>query len=54
MTHYWRIRKWRPDRFGHHCRILARGRMNSCLILFGDGERIVASRWFVRKLPKGA
>lgn len=26
MTYVWRLRKWRPDRYGHPCRVLARGR----------------------------
>lgn len=50
MTHYWRIRKWLPERFGQQCRVLARGSMNKCLIEFADGWKVVCSRWFVRKL----
>ncbi len=49
-THYWRIRKWLPERFGQSCRIVAKGRMNSWLIEFEDGLRVVTSRWFVRRL----
>lgn len=50
MTHYWRIRKWLPERIGEPCRLLARGKMNSCLVEFSDGTRVVTSRWSVRKL----
>lgn len=50
MTHYWRIRKWLPERFGQPCRLLARGKMNSCLVEFADGTRVITSRWSVRKL----
>lgn len=51
MTHYWRIRATLPERHRQPCRVLARGRMNSILIEFADGERHVVSRWAVRKLP---
>lgn len=51
LTHYWRIRKWHPERYGQPCRVLARGALNSVLIEFADGYRMVTSRWYVRKLP---
>lgn len=51
MTHRWRVRTMLPDRFDQHCRVLARGSMNSCLVEFADGARFVTSRWYVRKLP---
>ena len=50
MTHWWRIRKWHPERFGQLCRVLARGRMNTILIEFADGYKMTTSRWFVRTL----
>ncbi len=50
MTHYWRIRKWLPERFGQPCRVLTRGAMNSCLVEFADGWQVVTSRWFVRRV----
>lgn len=49
MTHYWRIKTKRPDRYGHLCVVEARGRMNSVLVRFEDGERIVTSRWSIRR-----
>ena len=50
MTHYWRVRTKLPERFGQPCRVLARGKMNSCLVEFSDGYRVITSRNFVRKL----
>ncbi len=50
MTHYWRIRKLHPERFGQPCRVLARGRLNTILIEFADGYRMTTGRWFVRRL----
>lgn len=51
MTHVWRVRKYLPERFGERCRVLVTGRMNSVLVEFADGYRVVTSRYFVRKLP---
>lgn len=51
MTHFWRIRKRLPERFGQPCRVLARGRMNSILVEFADGYHVITSRNFVRRLP---
>ena len=52
MTLYrwvWRARL--PDRYGQHCRVLARGTLNSCLLEFvTDGWRVVTSRNGIRKL----
>jgi hypothetical protein len=53
MTHRWRVRVCLPERFGQPCRILVRGRMNSILIEFADGYRVVTSRWYVRRLAAG-
>lgn len=52
MTHYWRIRKWLPGRYGQECRIVATGKLNSALVEFNDGWRVVTNRRFVRKLKK--
>jgi hypothetical protein len=49
VTHYWRIKRWRPDRYGQPCRIIAAGRGN-VLVQFADGELVVSVRWSVRKL----
>ena len=50
MTHYWRIRAKHPERYRQPCRVLCRGSMNSCLVEFADGYRVVTSRWYVRRL----
>jgi hypothetical protein len=50
MDHYWRVKTRLPDRRGKPCRILARGRMNSILVQFSDGLRVVTSRNFVRRI----
>lgn len=53
MTHRWHWRKWMPERHGHLCRIVATGRMNSALVEFEDGARVITSRYAVRKLVVG-
>lgn len=47
---YWRIRTNLPERFGSLCRIIARGKMNSCQIEFEDGTRHIVSRNSIRKV----
>lgn len=49
MTHYWFWKKWLPERHGQPCRVLARGRMNSVLVEFADGWRVITSRYAVRR-----
>ncbi|MEY4939619.1 MAG: hypothetical protein RIQ93_1354 [Verrucomicrobiota bacterium] len=49
-TYIWRLKTRLPDRKGQWCRVLARGRLNSCLVEFNDGVRVVTSRWAVRKV----
>lgn len=49
-THVWRIKTRLPERKGQRCRVLARGKLNSCLVEFVDGTRVVTSRWAVRKI----
>jgi hypothetical protein len=46
----WRIKTRLPERKGQRCRVLARGKLNSCLVEFSDGTRVVTSRWSVRKI----
>lgn len=52
MTHRWRWRAKLPDRHGQGCRVLARGKMNSILVEFADGHRVVTSRHAIRRLPR--
>ncbi len=48
----WRITTELPERKGHRCRVLVRSRrMNSCLVEFEDGYRVVTSRNSVRRAP---
>lgn len=49
-TYRWRVRTRLPERFGQSCRVLVRGRMNSCLVEFEDGYRVVTSRNYVRRI----
>lgn len=51
MTHRWHWRKLLPERHGQLCRVLATGRMNSALVEFEDGHKVITSRYAVRKLP---
>lgn len=42
--------RWnRLDRKGQTCRVLARGAMNSCLVEFEDGWRMITSRNAIRR-----
>jgi hypothetical protein len=51
MTHVW---FWhRLGRKGQLCRVLARGKLNSILVEFEDGYRVITSRYAVRKLSAG-
>jgi hypothetical protein len=36
-------------RAGDRCRVLARGRLNSILVEFQDGQRVITSRYAVRR-----
>ena len=44
---FWRARL--PERKGQRCRVILRGGMNSALVEFQDGQRVVTSRYAVRK-----
>lgn len=49
FLYVWRVRTRLPERFGHRCRVLVRGRMNSALVEFDDGHLVVTSRNYVRR-----
>lgn len=49
FPYVWRVRRWLPWLHGQPCRVVVRGRMNSALIEFACGYRVVASRNFIRK-----
>lgn len=48
----WRVRTRLPNRKGTRCQVLARGKMNSCLVQFEDGYKVVTSRNYLRKAPE--
>jgi hypothetical protein len=50
MIYFWRVRTRLPERFGQMCRVIARGKLNSCLVEFEDGYKVVTSRNYVRRL----
>ena len=52
LTHYWRVRRRLPERFGRPCRVLARGSNNTILVQFEDGYRVATSRNYVRRIPR--
>lgn len=45
----WRVKTRLPERYMTPCRVIVRGRMNSCLVEFEDGYRVVTSRNYVMK-----
>jgi hypothetical protein len=46
----WRVSTRLPERKGQQCRVLVRSRrMNSALVEFEDGYRVVTSRNYVRR-----
>ena len=49
MTYIWYWRCRLPERKGQRCKILARGSMNSILVEFEDGYRVITSFHAVRK-----
>lgn len=49
-THRWWWRAKLGERNGEPCAVLARGRMNSILVSFADGHRVLTSRHAVRRL----
>ena len=44
---WWKSRL--PERKGQRCEVLARGKMNSILVRFEDGFRVLTSRYALRK-----
>lgn len=49
MTHIWRWHCRLGDRFGQECTVLVTGKMNSALVEFADGHRVITSRYAVRR-----
>lgn len=49
FDHVWFWRARLPERKGQPCRVVSRGRMNSIMVEFPDGHRVITSRYAVRK-----
>jgi len=47
--YYWRVRTRLPERNGQLCRVLIRGKMNSALVEFQDGYKVITSRNYIRR-----
>jgi hypothetical protein len=54
FDHVWWWRSKLPERKGRRCRVLVRGAMNSVIVEFEDGVRVVTSRYAVRKADRSA
>ena len=53
MTEFPYIYFWnRMNRKGQFCKVVVRGKRNSCLVEFEDGYRAVTSRNAIRKRPQ--
>ncbi len=51
FDHYWYWKSKLPERNKTNCKVLIRGgRMNSILVEFEDGYKVITSRYAVRKL----
>jgi len=48
FTHKWFWKSRLPERKGQKCRVLAHGKMNSILVEFADGYKVITSRYAVR------
>jgi hypothetical protein len=50
MTQYvWRVKTRLPERYMAPCKVLARGKRNTCLVEFEDGYRVATSRNYLMK-----
>lgn len=50
FIYYWRVKTRLPERQGAKCKVLARGKMNSCLVEFEDGYKVITSRNYIRRI----
>lgn len=48
-TYAWGNNPVRATYKGKRCRVVCRGKMNSCLLEFADGRKLVTSRNAIRK-----
>jgi len=49
QLYVWRVSTRLPERKGQLCKVLARGKMNNCLVEFLDGLKVITSRNYLRK-----
>lgn len=54
MTHTWFWKSILGERNGQPCRVICTGKLNSALVEFEDGFRVVTSRYAVRKIASNA
>ncbi len=54
FPYYWRVKTRLPERKNKPCRVIVRGKMNSALIEFEDGYRVITSRNYIRKRGEDA
>jgi|GEM_PF-2960421 len=47
-VYIWRVKTRLPERYMTTCKVLARGKLNSCLVEFEDGYRVVTSRNYLK------
>ena len=47
-NYYWFWKAKLPERNKEKCRVMSRGKMNSILIEFQDGYKVITSRYAVR------
>ena len=52
MTHLWFWKAILGERKGQPCRVLCHGKLNSILVEFEDGFRVVTSRYAVRRIER--
>jgi hypothetical protein len=51
FPYVWRVRTRFPERFGARCAVLARGKLNSAMVVFEDGFMVITSRNYFRRSP---
>jgi len=52
FDHQWRWSSRLPQRKDRKCRVLAKGSMNSVLIEFEDGYKVIASRYAIKPIKR--
>lgn len=47
---FYRVQKYKSGLAGKRCRVLARGKLNSALVEFEDGQLVITNRFAIRKV----